>query len=280
MFPKGTDDVEKDRAVQGEFAAIAGRWGTRLSTQSSGGPLLRILVAGPPKTGNVWVEKLFSLSFGLNWIRQAPPYDYWGHRDLSGLEQFIADGLFPPASVVHQHFWPSPILYSVARRHGIHLVTTVRDPYDQFVSWYFYIQNFAGAFVAAQDPGVRAIGKPIDHPDVLDLLAHEFGAFLDQAIAWVTSGTSLVIRYEALHRDPHEVLRAANRRFGLPFAMDVEEAVAGARPDRMRQDGPDMVRHIRSARVGDCHQHLSDAHRHLFRQWHGSRLERLGYPVR
>jgi hypothetical protein len=78
--------------------------------------------------------KLFTLAFGLNWIRQAPPYDYWGNRDLSGLEQFIADGLFPHASIVHQHFWPSPILYSVARRHGIHLVTTVRDPYDQFVS--------------------------------------------------------------------------------------------------------------------------------------------------
>jgi hypothetical protein len=226
------------------------------------------------------LEKLFSLAFGFTWIRQAPAYDYWGSRDLAGLEKFIAAGLFTPASIVHQHFWPSPALFWIARQHDIGLVTTLRDPYDQFVSWYFYIQNFADAFVAARDPGRRAIDKPIDHPDVLDLLGNEFGAFLDQAIAWLESSKSVVVRYEALHRDPGAVLASASIRFDLPFVMPVDEAVQGASPEVMRQDGPEMVRHIRSAHVGGWQTHLSEPHYRLFRLRHVSRLARLGYPVR
>ena len=43
-----------------------------VSRDHESGDRLRILVAGPPKTGNVWLEKLLSLAFGLEWIRQAP----------------------------------------------------------------------------------------------------------------------------------------------------------------------------------------------------------------
>ena len=241
---------------------------------------MRVLVGAPPKTGNVWVERLFSLAFGLTWIRQAPTYDYWGTRDLAGLQQFIDAGHFPSSSIVHQHFWPSRALDEIARGHGIHLVTTIRDPYDQFVSWYFYIQSFADDFVAARDPGQRAIGKPIDHPDVLDLPANEFGAFLDQAVEWLASGTSLVIRYETLHRDSPGVLAEGSRYLGVPLTIPADEAIRGATAERMREDGtPEMVRHVRAARVGDSRAHLTDAHSRLFRLRHTSRIERLGYAV-
>ena len=115
-------------------------WRTDLgdvSRDHESGDHLRILVAGPPKTGNVWLEKLLSLAFDLEWIRQAPSYDFWSRHDLSGLEAFIADGGFRPSSICHQHFWPSEALFSIAPTHRIALVTTLRDPNDQFVSWYF-----------------------------------------------------------------------------------------------------------------------------------------------
>ena len=237
-------------------------------------------MAGPPKTGNVWLEKLLSLAFDLEWIRQAPSYDFWSRHDLSGLEAFIAEGGFRPSSICHQHFWPSEALFSIARNHGIALVTTLRDPYDQFVSWYFYIQNFADAFIASGDPGCRAIGKAIDHDDVLELLAGEFGSLLDHGIAWLEAGRSLIVRYEALHGDPATVLADACAHLNMPFATTVERAIEGAQADVMRREGADLKRHIWSGRSGASQTHLSAKHLQLFRDRHASRVARLGYSVR
>jgi hypothetical protein len=240
---------------------------------------VRILVAAPPKTGNVWLEKLLSLAFGLTWVREAPAHDYWGARDPGGLRSFIEAGRFPDHAICHQHFWPSAKLDEILREHDARLATTVRDPYDQFVSWYFYIQNFADAFVAAADPGVRAIGKPVTHPDVLDLLTNEFGTFLDQGIAWLESHRSFIVRYEELHHDPDAVVARAHTHFGLELVMPVQAAITGSSADALRREGADLQRHVRSGRVGDWREHLTSAHLDVFRRSHRSRIERLGYTV-
>jgi Sulfotransferase domain len=239
---------------------------------------MRILVAAPPKTGNVWLEKMFSLNYGLQWIRSSPAYDYWGTRDTAPLADFIASGTYPHGSVCHQHYWPSDPLFQIAQDNEIRLATTLRDPYDQFVSWYFYIQNFSDAFVAANDPGQRAIGKPIGHVDVLDLLSHEFGVFLDQGIAWLESGRSLIVRYEQLHSAPEAVLAASKEYLSLTPARTMADAIAGASVDNMRLEGPDLKRHIRTGRAGAWSEHLTGSHREIFLSRHGERLERLGYP--
>jgi hypothetical protein len=241
---------------------------------------MRVLIAAPPKTGNVWFEKLVSLAFDLKWVRTAPPYDYWATRDAAPLVDFIKDGAYPDGSVFHQHYWPSDQFLRIARDQGIFLVTTLRDPYDQFVSWYFYIQNFAEAFVAARDPGQRAIGKPIDHPDVLDLLANEFGAFLDQGIAWLHSGQSLVVRYEDLQAGAEAALTAAQRYFGVAPAMDLAQAAAGASAAAMRREDAALARHIRTGRSGGWRDALSDVHLDILRRQHAERIARLGYAVR
>jgi hypothetical protein len=241
---------------------------------------MRVLVAAPPKTGNVWFEKLVSLAFGLTWVRAAPRYEYWTTRDPEPLLDFISAGAYPDGAVCHQHYWPSERLFEIARDREIALVTTVRDPYDQFVSWYHYIQNFADAFVAAGDPGQRAIGKPIDHADVLDLLANEFGAFLDQGIAWLDSGRSLLVRYEDLHANAEAVLIDAQRYFDLSPAIDLAHAIAGANAASMRRESADLARHIRSARIGGWRDHLLPVHLEIFRDRHARRVGRLGYAVR
>jgi hypothetical protein len=240
---------------------------------------MRVLVAAPPKTGNVWFEKLVSLAFGLEWVRTAPPYEYWTTRDPEPLLDFISAGRFPDRSICHQHYWPSDRLFEIARDRGIALATTLRDPYDQFVSWYHYIQSFADAFVAAGDPGQRAIGKPIDHADVLDLLGNEFGAFLDQGIAWLESGRSLVVRYEDLHGNAEGVLIDAQRYFGVPPAIDPAHAIAGANAASMRRESADLARHIRSARAGGWRDHLLPVHLEIFRDRHARRIGGLGYAV-
>jgi hypothetical protein len=241
---------------------------------------MRVLVAAPPKTGNVWFEKLVSLAFNLTWVRAAPRYEYWTTRDPAPLLEFISKGAYPDGSVCHQHYWPSERLFEIAREQGIALVTTVRDPYDQFVSWYHYIQNFADAFVAAGDPGQRAIGKPIDHADVLDLLRNEFGAFLEQGIAWLESGRSLIVRYEDLHDNAEAVLIDAQRYFGVSPAIDLAQAVAGASAGTMRKESSDLARHIRRAQIGGWRDDLRPVHLEIFRERHAGRIGRLGYAVR
>ena len=241
---------------------------------------MRVLVAAPPKTGNVWFEKLVSLAFDLKWLRAAPRYEYWTTRDPAPLLDFISAGGYPDGSVCHQHYWPSDRLLEIARDQGIALVTTLRDPYDQFVSWYYYIQNVADAFVAAGDPGQRAIGKLIDHADVLDLLGNEFGAFLDQGIAWLDSGQSLLVRYEDLHGNPEAALIDAQRYFGISPAIGLAQAIAGANAATMRRESADLARHIRMGRIGGWRDHLLPVHLDIFRDRHARRIARLGYAVR
>ena len=197
-------------------------------------------MAGPPKTGNVWLEKLLSLAFDLEWIRQAPSYTiFWSRHDLSGLEAFIAEGGFRPSSICHQHFWSSRGALLDCTQPWYRARPTLRDPYNKFVSWYFYIQNFADAFIASGDPGCRAIGKAIDHDDVLELLAGEFGSLLDHGIAWLER-QDLIVRYEALHGDPATVLADACAHLNMPFATTVERAIEGAQADVMRREGADL----------------------------------------
>jgi hypothetical protein len=241
---------------------------------------MRILVVAPPKTGNVWLEKLFSAAFDFDWIRSAPPYDHWNRGDPSALEDFIAAGSYPERSICHQHYWPSSRLFELTERYDIRLSTTLRDPYDQFVSWYFYVQNFPEWFVAAADPAQRPIGKPINDPDVLDFLERYFGSFLDLGIEWIESGKSLIVRYESLHSDPEGVLTAAQGRLGLEPARPFPEAIAAASAESMRRMGPDLQRHIRSGTVNNSRELLSEAHLEIFRRVHADRVTRLGYAVR
>jgi hypothetical protein len=240
---------------------------------------MRVLVAAPPKTGNVWLERLLSLAFGLHWIREAPTVDYWGAKDVGALCQFLASGRLPKMTICHQHFWPSEELFDVARDWDIALATTLRDPYDQFVSWYWFIQRFAKTFVAARDPGAIAIGKTIDDPEVLALLATHFGRFLDQAAAWLDCGRSLVVRYEDLHKCPTRVLADAGEWLGMDQVLSGEEVIGLARAEAMRQISPDLSLHVRAACVGDWRNHLTERHLDVFRAHHRRRIEQLGYVV-
>jgi hypothetical protein len=55
------------------------------------------------------------------------------------------------------------------------------------------------------------------------------------------------------------------------------EAIAGASAEKMRLEGPDLQRHIRTGRAGAWQEHLTSAHLEIFRKTHAGRLSRLGY---
>jgi Sulfotransferase domain len=241
---------------------------------------MRLLIAAPPKTGNVWLEKLCSVAFGLRWLTEVPALDYWNGTNPDGLDGFLESGRFPETTVCHQHYWPSAALFALANTWDIRIATTLRDPYDQFVSWYWYVQRFQEPFIAARDPSAAMIGKSIDDETVVDFLVSRFGRVLDQGVAWLESGQSLVVRYEDLHERPAEILDRAESQFEWTPMKAADEAILGASAEKLRQESPSLRLHVRAARVGDWKNHLTDAHLRAFRQHHRSRIDRLGYEVR
>jgi Sulfotransferase domain len=224
----------------------------------------------------VWIEKILSVAYGLAWLQDAPPRDY--EEDAPGFRDWV-ESSFPDRAVVHQHYRPTCELLDVAVEFDIRLVTTLRDPYDQFVSLFFYVQRFPADFQEADDPAQVLIGRELVDDAVLWFIETSFRRYLELGVAWLRSRRSLIIRYEDLSFRPEEsVLRMA--RWIEPLgATAVQDALEAASADRMREIGPKYRHHIRAATVGDWRNHLGPAHLRAMEK-HGDLVAALGYQVR
>jgi hypothetical protein len=235
---------------------------------------LRIVVAAPPKTGNMWIKCLLASIYDLQWLPSASiPRD----SSPEAFRELVEGGTFPRGSIFHRHYAYSSEFCRAAETASVHIVTIIRDPYDLFVSMYFHAQNFPDRAQRENRPLAAVIGKPLDHPDVLGYLGRDFGASLEMANGWIQSGRSILIRYEDLHRDPVAALmRATDRIRAVPRAV-IERAIEACRADQMRQR---MPKHVRAATVGDSKQRLGPEHLAVFRERHADLIRALGYEVR
>lgn len=235
---------------------------------------MRIIVAGPPKTGNVWIKALLARTYQLT-ILSPPDIP----RNIYELALWVAEDRFPPDSIFHQHFYPSEILFATCSQVRCHLVTILRNPYDTFVSLYHYIQRFSESYLEADDPGSKLIGKPIDHPDVLSYLEQDFRKNLQNAAAWLASGKTSLVWYERLHSDTLGEFRRLTARIRPVEDAVLTAAVGACTSEAMKKENELMAKHIRSAKVGDWRDHLGPAHLNIFRTAHSALIRRLGYQV-
>ena len=261
---------------------------------------MRIVIAGPPKTGNMWLKCLLGRAYGLRWLR---PFETPERADLAALLPWLAANRFPDTTIYHQHYDYSPAIADALEAVPAHLVTIVRDPYDAFVSTYHTLQLHAADNNQKGRKFTEIMGKPLDHPDVVAFLRD--GGYhnnLLKARDWATSGRAVVLRYESLIADPlAELRRAATEldsrdEFALPpspgstgeggrgvraVSDDVlETAIDYCRADRMRARTKGGAKHVRTATVGDSVRHLTPAHLAAFREAYADLVEELGYPVR
>lgn len=236
---------------------------------------MRILLAGPPKTGNVWVEQILASVYGLRRLNDVPKLV----AGLDGLRAWLAAGGFPDGAICHQHYPFSAELLDLAESVPFRLVTVLRDPYDTFVSLYFYVQEFRDTF-APQSPARAMIDKPIDHPDVLHFLANGYRQQLAGGAAWLQSGRSVVVRYEDLHRDPLATAKELTDRIKPVWWWRLKRAVGAADARKMKRQNVWMDKHIRSGTVGDSRNHLTEAHLAVFRDCHADLVAQLGYDLR
>jgi hypothetical protein len=242
---------------------------------------MRILIVAPPKTGNSWLKCLFSSTYGLDWLTsdRVP-----GGTTLQAFATWLSSGGFPDNAVFHHHYAHSPQLVEMARAESIHLATILRDPYDMFVSGYFFAQAQADNDKRVEKGKASArdemAGRAIDDPVVLDYLAERFDKQLQMGIDWLESRASVVVRYEGLVDDPVAELRRATNQIQPASDEEIHRAVKTCQADALLSSRKGLRRRIRAATSGDWRNHLAPAHLAIFRERHAARIRALGYEVR
>lgn len=239
---------------------------------------MRIVVAGPPKTGNVWLKCLLASMFAL---RPLGPKHAPEQPRLDAFRRWVEAGRFGDGTIFHQHYDYSPELADAVDGVPARLVTIVRDPYDAFVSSYFTLQNYAGDETRQTGGRDLLIGKPLAHPDVLEYLRRGgFRNHLVKANAWVDGGRSLIVRYEDLHADAVGTLERVFAHLAPIDRAKIGAAVDACSAEAMRKRGGGKARHVRAARTGDSRDRLNEAHLAAFRDGYADLIRRLGYEVR
>lgn len=239
---------------------------------------MRVAIFSAPKAGNHWIKCLLSQVYDLAWLGGEAKPDV----TPEDFQAWVAAGEFPDGTIFHQHCRYTPAMADAVAAAPAHLVTIVRDPYDAFVSLYYWAQEKRerGLTHGRTRPRDAVVGKPLDHPDVLSYLGKSYGVNLDKALGWLQSGRAIPVRYEALHADPVAALTEVTEQIAPVAPERILAAIDACKPDKMRQMDPKLVWHVRSAKVGDSRERLSEPHYAVFRERFGDQIRALGYPVR
>lgn len=239
---------------------------------------MRIVIAGPPKTGNVWLKRMLASAYGLRLLDVG---EFPARADLAAVTDWLAAGGFPDNSIFHQHYDYSPALADTFDAVPARIVTIVRNPYDTFVSAYHHQQKNGDEGARGGRRSDSILGKPLDSPEMYDYLrAGGFRRNMIRARDWIRSGRSLIVRYEDLIEDPVNALaRLTGSIKPVPEAR-LAAAVEQNSADNLRKMGGDIAKHVRVAKVGDSREKLTERHLAIFRTLHGSLIPELGYEVR
>jgi hypothetical protein len=235
---------------------------------------MRILIAGPPKTGNVWIKHILAGVFDLSMLDTVPG------GSAAALSEFIAHDDFADNSIFHQHFHPEPALFDAMSEVAPHVVTTLRNPYDTFVSLYYFAQRHPSAFADKTHPVNMLVGKPLDHPDVYSYLQVQYRGNLMLADAWVQCKRSHLVRYEDLLKDPcATVAELAAKMHENPSPRLIKKHVDLCSAKRLKKRGGYWEVHIRTATSGDWKTVLGNEHLRILRDNHADLIESTGYDV-
>ncbi len=188
---------------------------------------LKILIIGPPKTGNTWVKQLLSLIYDVPIVFVDYTLDI-APEMMNGLGDRWA---------AHQHWLLTPDLLRWGHENGVVFVTTLRHPGDTLVSLYHFLRNYADVYRSAADVNVdlmnldrMASGTPSGDKKqvgkhVLWYVQEQFQYDLEKTLSWLRSPETLAVRYEALWRDPLTALTQLTDRI-CPVSRDcIERAI-------------------------------------------------------
>ena len=238
---------------------------------------MRIVIAGPPKAGNVWLKCILSHVYQ---IAPLGPKTVPDRPTVESFKEWVAEGNFRDETVFHQHFTYSDELADAIDAVPAHIVTIVRDPYDTFVSSYFTKQQYIDSDLRKGRRSDIIMGKPLDHPDVLAFLRDAgFRGNMIKARDWLQSGRTMTIRYEGLHKDPLAELKNVTDTIGSVDDEQILRSMEACSAENMRKMN-NTSKHVRAAKVGDSRERLNENHLQIFRETHAELIQSLGYEVR
>jgi Sulfotransferase domain len=242
---------------------------------------MRIVVISPPRSGNHWIECLLGSIYQLQHFGGAKKPETTKVRDVKA---WVDAGGFPEDTIFHLHCRFRPKLCDVIESVPAHIVTIARDPYDAFVSRYFWTQHRSPVDVekAKSRPRQALVGKLLEDPEVLDFLEDDngFGSHVRHSLEWVKSGRAIVVRYEDLHQTPQETLKLLTDHLKPVNLSRLDDAIVECSADRMRAQSATMAWNVRAAKVGDSKDKLSAPQLEVLRDKYADLIRDLGYDVR
>lgn len=221
---------------------------------------MRVIICGPQKTGNHWIQSILVNIYG-----------FLGFNRVFSLEELSCQ---PDHSISIQHFYPDSDLLDLDAK----FFTILRDPYDVFVSLFYYVNNFSDNFI--NSPEKKLIGKKINDNEVLDYLANDFFRHLYMGMAWKNCPRTYLLTYESLHSDPLNVIRPIANIIGAKTDDVLTNAIEQSAPENMKKYNDAMNKHVRKAIVGDWKNHLNENHLKVFQERHKAAIEVWGYVIR
>ena len=238
---------------------------------------MRIVITSSPRSGNHWLKCLLSHIYDLEWLRNS---EQIGHKP-NEVQAWVERGGFPDNSIYFQHCRYSDRLCDALEAAPARLATIIRDPYDVFVSCYYWVQERI-ARGHGRKPHRRDVlaGRPLDDPVVLAYIAEQFGSNISVASGWLHGGRAVVVRYEGLHTDPVAELTRATDQLQPVDRERIESAIEACRAENMRQMKRKFSWQVRAATVGDSRQQLNETVLAVFREHHHDTIRSLGYEVR
>jgi hypothetical protein len=242
---------------------------------------MRIVVVSSPRSGNHWIECLLGTIYGLRLLTEGAKPEGTKPKVF---REWARRGGFPGGSLFHLHCRYTSKLADEIEAVPAKIVTIVRDPYDAFVSRYFWTQRRVSADPARDErrPRQRMVGKQLHDPEVLAFLADPkgFESHLTTANEWLHSGRAIVVRYEELHDDPVAALTRVTEQIAAVDRERIEQAIETCSAENMRQRDETKPWTVRVAKIGDSKDRLRDEHLVIFRERYADLITSLGYEVR
>jgi hypothetical protein len=248
---------------------------------------VRILVVSSPRSGTHWIKCLLGTIYELKTASGSKKPEA---TTAKAVQAWAQAGGFHDGWIMHMHRGFGAKFCDVVEAVPAHLVTVVRDPYDVFVSYYYWTQQkklSTDRKKTERRPRESMVGKALDDPAVLAFLADPkgFGNRITDANGWLHSGRAIAVRYEDLHHCAIEALTRVTEQIAPVERGQIEAAIEACHAEKMRQKSPSTAGHgprwtVRVAKVGDSRERLAEAHLAIFRERYADLIRSLGYEVR
>lgn len=237
-----------------------------------------LFVAGMPKSGTTWLEKMISSYPGYTELL-IPAASFAELRNGKGhlfelphaFEQSLRNALL----VLKMHCDGSLVNVQRLRQAGFPYVVLYRDPRDVAVSYYHYVKDtpWHGDYLA------------LKNLDLCEGIHYFINKRLPEFAHWMRSWrdnrdakTSLMLAYEELRTDPKWVVRQVFDLFKLPATDNEIAAIVEANSiEALRQREAAVSNFFREGKIGGWANHFNDEHRAGFKKAASQLLVEFGY---